>query len=127
VAWAAWERGLQLSIELRATVGALAELLAIGALLVVELGAALVGLAGGLVYIVGLVYAAASIIAAAILDPTAPPQLLTLTDNIFFDMTMGMLNGWIDSTLGWTFTALVGLFYLRFALWLLREASTLNA
>lgn len=96
-------------------------------LVVDQLGALIQGVTHAFGYLVALVYSLAAALVGAILAPTPPAPLAALNTFFLFVWFRDTFQAVADSKLGWAWAAFVAIVYLRFALWLLKEAGSLNS
>ncbi len=77
-------------------------------------------------YVLGFVLAAVPVLFDAIANPVEPKEVSIIKESIIFQLFLAVVNGFVDSKLGWAWYAFIGISYIKFVKWIVVEAGSLN-
>jgi cell wall-associated NlpC family hydrolase len=125
--WMAYGAALQLQEQFTSWLQIAQELINLAGEALIALVNMLIGAAQALAYFAALFFTLIPALVSAVFNPQTPQQYTEITNFFLFVWFIQTLQAIADSKLGWAWIAFIALFYGRFILWFLEEASELNA
>ncbi|HEU4323291.1 MAG TPA: hypothetical protein VFS21_09070 [Roseiflexaceae bacterium] len=126
IVWNAWRGLVVLHLQLEALLELARGLAGVAADVLALVGTAFLAIVQIIGYVLGFLLSAVPVLFEAVLHPTEPEQVTVIKNSVLFQLFLSVINGFVDSKLGWAWFGFIGIFYIKFIKWLMVEAGNIN-